>query len=210
MTFDARKLPTEQEVASAFALDIYDESGNLHQLGQLINANDDKTQRVIVLFIRHFYCGLCMDFLSFLKARVKPQDLAEANVQLLVVGNGDWSMIKGYREMLELPFAVYADPEKKTYNALGMTKRTLDAGKFDKPPEYIVRGMFSNVVGSIKSAFRIGKLSASSGDIKQIGGEFVFGPKNQVLYAHRMENTRGHAPIAEIMEAAGVKYPESA
>ncbi|KAK4051180.1 hypothetical protein OIV83_003002 [Microbotryomycetes sp. JL201] len=199
MTFDATKPPTEQEVATAFALDVIDEAGNPVQLGSLVSTNDDKTQRVIVLFIRHFYCGLCMNFLSFLKSRVSPQDLADANVKLIVIGNGDWSMIKGYREMLELPYPVYADAEKKTYNALGMTKRTLDAGKFDKPPEYIVRGMFSNVVGSIKSAFRIGKL-------KQIGGEFVFGPRNQVLYAHRMENTRGHAPLAEIMAAAGVKY----
>ncbi|KAK4056913.1 hypothetical protein OIO90_002163 [Microbotryomycetes sp. JL221] len=205
MTFDPRKPPTVGELDAAFACDVVDEQGGTIPFGHL--AMPEKG-RVIVLFIRHFYCGLCMDFLSFLKARVSLEDLQRADVKLIVIGNGDYTMIKGYREMLELPFPVYTDADKKTYNALGMTRRTLDAGKFDKPPEYIIRGMFSNVVGSIKSAFKIGKLSSSSGDIRQIGGEFVFGPQKTVLYTHRMENTRGHAPINEIMDAAGVQFSD--
>ena len=38
---------------------------------------------------------------------------------------------------------------------------------------------------------------------KQLGGEFVFDGMTPV-YTHRMENTRGHAPLAEMLNAAGI------
>lgn len=65
-----------------------------------------------------------------------------------------------------------------------MTLRSLDQGKFDKPPEYLIRSMLAGILGSIKvgetdafssapslnmitlqSAFSIGKIGASSGDM---------------------------------------------
>lgn len=66
-----------------------------------------------------------------------------------------------------------------------MTLRSLDQGKFDKPPEYLIRSMLAGIFGSIKvssveaalspkqaltlcsaqSAFSIGKIGASSGDM---------------------------------------------
>lgn len=60
----------------------------------------------------------------------------------------------------------------------------------------------------------------SGGPIKQLGGEFVLGPGelppcpsehrlksitgNQVHYTHRMENTKGHSKVADLLQAAGV------
>lgn len=41
------------------------------------------------------YCGLCMDFLSFLTTKLNPDLLAAHNVKLVVIGCGDPSMIKG-------------------------------------------------------------------------------------------------------------------
>lgn len=78
-----------------------------------------------------------------------------------------------------------------------MTLRTLDQGGPSNVPEYLKRGALGNVLVSImvrprttllrktraltrsvrhQNAFRLGKLSAKSGDIKQLGGEFVMGP----------------------------------
>lgn len=54
-----------------------------------------------------------MDFISFLGSKVKPEDLA-GKAKLVVIGCGDPSMIKGYRDLLSTPFPVYADPKKET------------------------------------------------------------------------------------------------
>jgi len=41
----------------------------------------------------------------------------------------------------------------------------------------------------------------NGGDAAQLGGEFIFGPGNKCLYAHRMQNTRDHSPVAEVLMA---------
>ncbi|KAF8802504.1 hypothetical protein BYT27DRAFT_7261037 [Phlegmacium glaucopus] len=42
------------------------------------------------------------------------------------------------------------------------------------------------------------------GDTSQLGGEFVLGPGLTCTYAHRMQITRGHAPIQDVLQAAGI------
>jgi hypothetical protein len=54
-----------------------------------------------------------MDFISFLGSKVKPEDLA-GKAKLVIIGCGDPSMIKGYRNLLSTPYPVYADPNKET------------------------------------------------------------------------------------------------
>lgn len=140
----------------------------------------------MVLFIRHFFCGLCQDFLSFLSSKVKPSDLQAKGAKLIVVGCGDWKLIPEYRGMLGLPFPVYADYSKESYIALGMTRRTLDGGTTN--PEYLgatsmLRACFiaihawlaactdakaGNTIDAILKAFRMGPFK-KSGDIKQLG-----------------------------------------
>jgi len=54
-------------------------------------------------------------------------------------------------------------------------------------------------------AFKVGMpVWEKGGDIDQLGGEFVFGPGLTCTYAHRMQTTKGHAPIHDILEAAGI------
>ncbi|KAI0289318.1 hypothetical protein B0F90DRAFT_858555 [Multifurca ochricompacta] len=43
------------------------------------------------------------------------------------------------------------------------------------------------------------------GDATQLGGEFVLGPGMSCTYAHRMQTTTGHAPILDVLAAAGVR-----
>lgn len=54
-----------------------------------------------------------MDFISFLGSKITPEDLA-GKAKLIIIGCGDPSMIKGYRNLLSTPFPVYADPKKET------------------------------------------------------------------------------------------------
>lgn len=82
-----------------------------------------------------------------------------------------------------------------------------------------------------QSVFRMGgkAITSNAGDIKQLGGEFVF-YRGEPIYTHRMEvrprslfsfppflvnslqlaqNTRGHAPLEELFKAAGIPLTEA-
>lgn len=144
-----------------------------------------------------------MDFLKFLETKIDTKKLEEAKVNLVVIGCGNFKAIKPYRELLNVPYPIYADSKKLTYNALGMTRRTLEMGA--EQPEYQRRGIVSNIFMSIKNAFLMG--SFDGGDIKALGGEFVIKKTeggSEVVYTHRMENTRGHGKIEELAAAAGL------
>lgn len=61
------------------------------------------------------------DYVAALTRQIKPEQLAAAKAKLVILGCGDWGLIKGYAEMLKTPFPIYSDPSKRIYNALGMT-----------------------------------------------------------------------------------------
>ncbi|SCZ98714.1 BZ3500_MvSof-1268-A1-R1_Chr3-1g05570 [Microbotryum saponariae] len=210
--FDSSSDPSEAALATALAAAIKDHNGADVSFGSLLSAEDG--HKTIVIFIRHFYCGLCQDFLSFLTSKVKPDLLQSHNTKLIIIGCGEFGLLDGYKALIDSPYDIYADPDLSVYTPLGMTRRTLDQGKFgaNNKPEYLVRSVnvvptaFSNIVTSIRNVFKMGKPMANSGDIRQLGGEFVFDSQKRAVFVHRMENTRGHAKLAEILGAAGVPY----
>lgn len=136
-----------------------------------------------------------------------------------------------YREATGCPFPIYADPTRKLYDLLGMT-RTLTMGT---RPEYqrmsMIQGMMSSIVQGLKQ-IRAGKV-LKGGDYWQVGGEFLFEPtapmdmaspspgfanadhkqlgeglaeraeEKKVTWCHRMKNTRDHAEIPELREVLG-------
>ncbi|GAA6021452.1 hypothetical protein JCM10207_004740 [Rhodosporidiobolus poonsookiae] len=192
MTFSPTTPPTAQELATAVDLPVFDREGNEVKLGQLLQNDKGKA---VVIFIRQ-------DYISYLTMHLPPALLASSSTKLSVVGCGDWKLAGPYKDNLDTPFEVYADPSKKTYEALGMTLRTLDMGS--EKPAYVRQGMFWNALGSIVTAFKMKRVTTPAGDIKQLGGEFVFGPGMEPVYTHRMENTRGHAPLEALLQAIGV------
>jgi hypothetical protein len=151
---------------------------------------------------------------------VNPKILRRAGVNLVIVGNGSHNMIKSYRgnplpcpsfpahvfpEIFRTTLPVYTDPTNRLYAALGMTLRTLSPGPDAERGLYVrhgmVRGAAMVVANAIKTRMPI---LEHGGDISQLGGEFVLGPGLQCTYAHRMNSTRSHAPIARALKAAGV------
>jgi hypothetical protein len=85
--------------------------------------------RTIAVFIRHFWCPLCQDYMASLKALVQPEMLSRWSeaadvrgrlVSFVVISNGAHGMIRKYRRMFGLPFNVYTDPGLAVYKALGM------------------------------------------------------------------------------------------
>lgn len=56
-----------------------------------------------VVFIRHFRCGYCQDFLVYLsyQTRLKPQVLQQAGVNLVIIGCGSWEFIAPYKSSFQ-------------------------------------------------------------------------------------------------------------
>lgn len=87
------------------------------------------------------------EYLAYLTSHLPLALLEERHIKLSVIGCGAPSLIAPYRENLGTHFDIYADPTKKSYEALGMTLRTLDMGK--ETPEYQKTGFLGNIFGSI-------------------------------------------------------------
>jgi len=122
-------LPTQSQITQAASLQVIKENGKRVTFGSLFS-----NTRTIVVFIRHFWCPLCQDYMSSLKSIVKPEmlsawpsgsdgnseDLKKRLVSFVVIGNGAFGMIHKYKQMFGLPFEVYTDPAMAIYKMLGM------------------------------------------------------------------------------------------
>lgn len=100
------------------------------------------------------------------------------------------------------PYEIYVDPTRAIYRALGMTRRTTDGGSEDDKGEYVVHGPVGGIGLVVRNALKmpLGK----AGDIKQLGGEFLFGPGIRSDFCHRMPTTRAHTSIRELLKLAKV------
>ena len=118
-----------------------------------------------------------------------------------------------YMRVTGCPFPIYADPSRRLYSILGMT-RTLSLGP--SAPNYIQHSLMVLILKSISQGLR--RICAGDmlkgGDLKQVGGEFLIeaeppgkGQGNfgaQVTWCHRMKNTRDHVEIPIIKEILGM------
>jgi AhpC/TSA antioxidant enzyme len=103
-----------------------------------------------------------------LSSKVDPAEVAAKDMQIAIIGCGDYPGIKNYAKECGCNFPIYADPTQKVYDTLGMI-RTLALG--DKKPEYMSFGVFGGIVKGIMNGIKAGSHAFKGGDIKQVGGE---------------------------------------
>lgn len=131
-----------------------------------------------------------------------PPSSLPPNTTLAIIGCGAHSLIPTYAELTSSPYPIFADPSRRLYSLLGMTK-TLSLGK--KDPEYIQHslalGVWQSIIQGLK---RVGEGDVlKAGDMRQVGGEFLI-EGGKVTWCHRMRNTRDHAEIPELQSVLGV------
>ncbi|KAJ6596664.1 AhpC/TSA antioxidant enzyme-domain-containing protein, partial [Mycena sp. CBHHK59/15] len=194
--FDETALPTQQQLEGTAILPVISESGVRVPFGSLW-----KDQKTIVCFIRHFWCPLCQDYMFSISRNVSPQMLRSVGLELVIISNGSYEMIKSYRQIFHTPFALYTDPTRNVYNALGMTLHTTEKGS---KGSYVLHGFFGGIKMVLTNAVKVGMpVWKEGGKISQLGGEFILGPGMHCSWAHRMRYTRSHTPILQVIEAAG-------
>lgn len=104
-----------------------------------------------------------------------------------------------YIKETECPFPIYADPTKRLYNLLGMT-RTLDLGP--RNPEYMQMSLPTAIIRAFLQALRAGNKALRGGDFSQVGGEFIL-EDGRAVWCHRMKNTRDHAEFSVLRSELG-------
>lgn len=105
-----------------------------------------------------------------------------------------------------MPFQLVVDPSQgqQLYRALGMNM-LLPPGLGGVSASGGAKGRVRSAAFVFKTALRAGVPAwGRGGDASQLGGEFVLGPGLCCSYAHRMQSVQGHAPIEEVLAAAGI------
>ncbi|KAF2126719.1 hypothetical protein P153DRAFT_368781 [Dothidotthia symphoricarpi CBS 119687] len=193
-------IPTEKELSSVEDLHVLDAKGQSIPFKELYKG-EGVAPRQLIIFIRHFFCGNCQEYLRTIASSITPDDLLALPTPtfITVIGCGRPELIQMYTEATSCPFPIYADPTRKLYDILGMT-RTYNLGA---KPEYIHTHMLINSVQSVFQSLGTGKNALKGGDFKQVGGEFLF-EDGECTWAHRMRNTRDHVEVHELRGLLGL------
>lgn len=143
----------------------------------------------------------CQEYLRTLSSSVTPEGLLALPIptSITIIGCGRPELIPMYTEATGCQFPIYAEPTRKIYDFLGMT-RTFDLGT---KPEYMQTNVLINSVQSIFQGLSTGRKALKGGDFKQVGGEFLF-ENGECTWVHRMKTTRGHAEVSEIRSLLGL------
>uniref|UniRef100_V5GF31 Thioredoxin domain-containing protein n=1 Tax=Kalmanozyma brasiliensis (strain GHG001) TaxID=1365824 RepID=V5GF31_KALBG len=175
---------------------VYNEDGQEVLFGDIY-----KKRRTLVCFLRHWWCGFCQQFAMSVR-NIDPLPLKKANLDFVIVGQGDWHVIKAYREVMQVQYPMFADPKRNVYRALGMTLRTNDANPACARPDYASMGMTKGILVAIKKGL-FDMPIRNPGDMKLLGGDFILGPGLQCSFTHRMTTADGHMDIPRILAQAG-------
>ncbi|RYP55335.1 hypothetical protein DL768_000090 [Monosporascus sp. mg162] len=189
-------LPSLETLRKIESYTVLDADGRSHPFKSLY-AGRNVARRVLIIFIRHFFCGNCQEYLRTLSASITPEALLQLPVStfIAVIGCGSPKLIDSYLKETGCPFPIYADPTRRLYNKLGMV-RTLSLGS---KPAYMNKSMASSVVSSVVQGLKHVKsgLVTKMGDQRQVGGEFLFEPASMSLEPPISSPTDDAGPVDE-------------
>ncbi|KAG8803642.1 hypothetical protein FRC18_007245 [Serendipita sp. 400] len=138
--------------------------------------------------------------------KVPKSALDAAGTRIVVIGCGEWSVIKKYREdSNNYPYDIYAEPTRALHQKLGLLSNRYGAGPGEKRKSYAGK-VLTVGLASLATWIRKGYDITKVGNLSQVGGDFVLGPGSKVTFAARMKNTQDHVEIDDLMKAAGVAY----
>ncbi|XP_051007087.1 peroxiredoxin-like 2C isoform X1 [Acomys russatus] len=186
-----------QPLAAAVAeLPVLDASGRRLAFGALF-----RERRAVVVFVRHFLCYVCKEYVEDL-AKIPKSFLREADVALIVIGQASYHHIEPFCKLTGYSHEIYVDPEREIYKRLGM-KRGEEISSSGQSPHI----KSSLLAGSLQSLWRAvtGPLFDFQGDPAQQGGTLILGPGNNIHFVHRDRNRLDHKPINSVLQLVGVQ-----
>jgi len=199
---DQFTIPDEQTLSEAAELPILDQDGTSTPFKHLSSPGDAK--RHLLVFIRHFYCGHCEDYVRALSTHLPPSTISTTTppTDITIIGCGDPIVIADYIKRTACAFPIYTDPHQALYVKLGMVSNT-QLG--DKRPEYVGSSVVAGTLGSMWNMIKSGGKIWKGGAFDQNGGEWLFEADGRLRWCRRMRNTRDHAEIGEVVKVLGLK-----
>lgn len=192
-------LPEEGTIGEISDLEVQDAEGVKKPFRSLYDPDGETaSKKQLIIFIRHFYCGHCEDYVRALSSDKALK--SSSTVAVTIIGCGQPSVISDYYKRTNCAYPIYSDPHRRIYAALKLVEN-LDLG--DKKPGYIKSGLVGGTLSSAWNMFSSGKKGLQGGAYNQNGGEFVF-EGGEVKWCHRMKNTRDHAEVEELKEVLGL------
>jgi len=187
-------IPSKETLKKAASLPVLSADNSSHTFASLYTTTSQST---LIVFIRHFFCGQCQDFVRALVATVPEKELELASARIVIVGCGKPGLIRHYAKETNCPFPIFADPTKRLYNTFGMV-RSLDLGE---KPEYETHSTLSGILSSVGQMIK--NVSVNGGDYTQNGGELVF-RGGECVWAHLMKTTRDHTDPKALKQVLGL------
>ncbi|GMK56506.1 hypothetical protein CspeluHIS016_0303460 [Cutaneotrichosporon spelunceum] len=214
--FNVWRPPSQRRMWEAGTCTIRDEDGNLMPFSDLFPTWEDAPPsgpppRVLLIFLRHFWCGPCQDYTLESISTLDTQLLAANNIKVAVVGSGHWKLLKPYRALFKCPFPFYTDGPRKLFHLLGLIKQA-SVLPFKFPWRDAERGGYNHrplmkqAVAGFKNAF-LHMPMAYPGHFTQLGGEFVLSPGYKCDFAHRMTTMANHMEAYEVLHHIKVNHP---
>ncbi|XP_033020485.1 peroxiredoxin-like 2C [Lacerta agilis] len=160
-----------------------------------------RERKAIVVFVRHFLCYACKEYVEDL-GKIPKTFLQDANVRLVVIGQSSHHHIKPFCTLTGYPHEMYVDPGREIYRILGMKRGEASATSGQSP--HVKSNLLS---GSIKSMWRAMTSPAFDfqGDPAQQGGTLILGPGDEIHHVHLDDNRLDHVPINTVLQLAGVQ-----
>ncbi|KAI5804442.1 hypothetical protein EDC01DRAFT_715997 [Geopyxis carbonaria] len=177
-------LPAAATITAALSLPLLSSTSETTTLQALLSSPSASSHATATLFIRHFYCSNCADYIRALSA----SPLSQTPSRILIIGCGAPSAIDQYRADTGCAFEIYTDPTGALYDALGMGK-TLATGERGA---YVQTGVLEGAVKGAMQALKGGV--GKGGDFRRIGGEWVW-RGGEVRWGRRMRGTRDHVEV---------------
>ncbi|KYK60514.1 fmHP [Drechmeria coniospora] len=194
-------LPSAETLREVDDYVVLDRDGKTRTFESLYNGRN-AARRVLVIFVRHFFCGNCQEYLRSLSESVTVESLLRLPVStcIVVIGCGDPALIDMYVEATNCPFLIYTDPTRSLFDKFGMIK-TLSLGP---KPAYMKKSITKGIFDSIGQALRHvpDGLALKSGDQRQVGGEFLFEPLD-IVTPITTPREEGHKRIASLDDPGG-------
>jgi hypothetical protein len=122
---------------------------------------------------------------------------------IVIVGCGSSSLIPFYAEKTSCPFTMYAEPTRRLYSILGMSK---SMSFWEQIPEWIRsktkwQGFKRSFPQFLRRLPHGDAHNPGAGD--QIGGDFLF-DSGKMIWCHRMRNVADHSDISKIRGLLGL------
>ncbi|KAK2614190.1 hypothetical protein N8I77_001039 [Diaporthe amygdali] len=194
-----RELPDLKTLGEAGDILIKDKEGKEITFKSLYTEKPEN-ERQLIVFVRHFHCGSCKQYVEALVQDLPPEKLSKAKIALTIIGCGDTVWIAPYAEETGCPFPIYADPSVQSYKMLGMMSNMWQG---DTRPSYLKKSTLENFMTSTWNTLKSGH-PWSSGAKAQNGGEWLF-QGGQLKWCHRMRNSTDHTETEELKKVLGLE-----